>query len=622
MIGRLLSTPVFALACAISLPAQAPPAWSTLSIPSGVNDVEVVSIGKLTAYRDGNVLHCYSAFTRRWHALNVSTTASLRLTNDCLLVQDGVTWYGFASCRGTFEPLPVSAQAQLLNPVGRDNDSILLVRDGTSLHAFSGFVGTWVTRTIGPSIGWSVQRHVALLAEGNLVSGMDAFTGQWHDQAVTTPPANLSTDGTAGFAYGPTEVLAFSAMKPGWSQAPAIAGATFVRNDDWGLFYDTTQMLAYSGTQGRFALAPLGATLVTANEDCFAIVNTSLGFVAYSAIRGNFSPPLAPTTARVRQNTAVATLVDGQQVIGYSASRNSIATMTLNSSLEETASSVAYAIDAGTGLAHCFSAITGQWYAPPGDVLPVTPQITTTSALLTTSTGTRAFSARTGAFVPLVAANLTLLGNSSVAVAGAWNTTDLFAFDARTDQWKGLSRATTGPMILQIWRTAMFAVDGTMVAGFGTQDGEWSTTTMPEAYVAGRANSESSRIVTANYILAHAAVAELTSAAQFPDFRRVFPAGATLRLYLPIGAGDLALLASGLFAATPTPVPGFRTLVLEPSTIATILILPPPGSVRTEIQLPIPASPWLVGTEWAFQALVAPQTGAAYLTGPAAVLVL
>lgn len=426
----------------------------------------------------------------------------------------------------------------------------------------------------------------------------------------------------AGLSVGPGEIHGFSAMHANWVQAPAIAGATFVRNDDWAMFYDSTQMLAYSGTRGRFEYAPVGATAIPYSEDCFAFADTAFGLVAFSAIRGTFSAPIAPASARVRPSVSVATLALGNQVIGYSALQNTFAIEPSTSLSEEAAGTVAYALAAGTGLPSCYSAITGSWHTPPADVQPVSPLLTTTSALLTTSSGLRAFSARTGNFVPLVAAGATPIGNSSSAVAGAWNSTDLFAFDARTDRWQSLPRTSNTPLIVQIWRTEMFVIDGNSVAGFGAQDGTWESTVMPEPYQIGRANSESTRIVTANYILGHSALAELTSFAQFPEFRRVFPAGAQLHLYLPIGTGDFAVLAGGLFAAAPQAVPGFGTLRLDPTSMVTQFVPGGTGTGRAEITIPIPASPSLVGSEWAFQALVARQNATPYLTGPAAVMVL
>lgn len=618
----LRPAPAALAALALALPAQAPPAWTIATNPAGVNPPDVVGVGKLTAWRDGSVLRVHSASTRRWHSLAIGPGAVLRITNDCLVVQDGATWHGFASHRGRFEPLPVSAQAQLLNPLGNNNDSLLLVRDGSLLHAFSGFTGTWVTRPVSSAFGWSVQRHVALIADGVLLSGLDAYSGQWHDLTVATPPITLSTDGTAGLAIGPTEIHGFSANTASWRSAPAVPGAATARNDDWMLWYDQHQMLAYSGTQGRFEQAPVGAAAVVANEDDFALVDTVFGLVAWSAIRGAFSAPIAPAGARVRANVAVATIAEAGAVHGYSAARNTFATLPLPSSAEDAAGSVAYALDAGTGLPWCYSALTGLWCAPPADVLPGPPAITTTMALLPTTSGVRAFSARSGATVPLAAAGLTLLGNATSALGGAWNATDFFAFDARTGRWQSLPRASPSPPVVQIWRTAMSVIDGQVVAGFGAQDGRWSTAVLPEPMVAIRTNSEGSRIVTASHVLAHAAVAELTCAAQFPEFRRVFAAGGTARFYLPLGSGDLAVFAGGLFAPAPIAVPGFGALLLDPATLAALFVLPDPSGSTVEILLPVPASAGLLGSEWAFQALVAPAGGAPWLSGAATLLVL
>jgi hypothetical protein len=609
------------LALVSAMPSQGRPAWTALAQPNGVLPSDVTSIGKLTVCREGTLLHVHSACRREWRTLATSGAATLRLTNDCLLVQDGSTWRAFSAYRGSFEPLQVSPQAQLLNQTGQDNDSILLVHDAGMLHAFSGFHGAWVGRPVGAGFGWSTQRHVAIVSDGPVLAGMDAYGGQWHDLQVQTPPLQLSTDGTAGLAIGTGEVHAFSANSAAWVSAPALPGATFVRNDDWALFYDGSQMLGYSGIQGRFEHAPLGASSIVANEDCFTLVDTVHGLVAYSAIRGAFSAPIAPSTARVRASVAVATLADTTAVHGYSAAHNSFATLQLLPTSEEAAGCLAYAIDGTTGIAHCYSGATGQWHTPPPGVLPGAPLVTTTSALLTTTTGVRAFSARSGRFVPLAANGLTLVGNSSSAVSGAWNSTDLHAFDARAERWISLGRSSSTPLILQIWRTAMFAVDGTVAVGFGAQDGTWATVPMPGPYVTGRANSESSRIVTPNHVIAHAALAELASYAQFPEFRRVQPAGATFRLSLPLRAGDLALLAGGVLGA-PTPVAGIGTLQLDQGSITSLLVLPTPGQDRAIITLPIPPNPALVGGEWAFQALVAPLVGSAYLTGPATMLVL
>lgn len=611
-----------AFAVAASAGTQAPPAWAELSLPAGVSAANATSIGKLVVYRDGGALHAWSAFTREWRTLAIGAGATLRLTNDCLLVQDGPNWHGFAAGTGRFRALPVSNGAQLLNPVGRDNDTILLVLDGGQLHAFGSFCGTWVTRAVSANVAWSVQRHVAVLYDNGVLGGLDAYTGQWHDLAVANPPLFLDTDGSAGLAVGAAEIHAFSAVHASWNSAPALPGATMTRDDDWALFWDGAQMLAYSGIQGRFEYAPLGAVAVPYHEDLFVIADTALGLVAWSAIRGSFSAPLGPGSSRVRPNVAVAVLVDGLQVTGYSAARNTSATIVLDSTTEEAASSAAYALQNGTALPWCFSGATGQWYAPPAGVLPGPPLLATTSALLPTASGALAFSARTGTFVPLAAAGATLAANGSSAVAAAWDQTALHAFDARTDRWRSLPRTGTGAPIVQLWRTSLFAIDGNVAAGFGSQRGEWATTVLPGPYVAGRANSESARVVLANHVFAHSALSELVSFAQFPDFRRVHPAGAIARFALPVGAGGFALFGAGSFAGSPLPLPPFGTLLLDAGSLVTSLVTPAPGEDRALLVLPVPPSAGLVGSTWAFQALAVPAGGQPWLSGAATLTVL
>jgi hypothetical protein len=604
--------------------AQAPPAWTALPVPTGTANGTTTSIGKLVVYRDGPQVHVYSAFTRRWHATAANPVASLRITNDCLLLQDGATWTAFASHGGAFRTLAVSPTAQLLNPAGRDNDSVLLVLDGNLLHAFSGFTGDWSTRSVSNAAGLSVQRHVAMLSDGNLLSGYDAFSGTWHDVAVGGAVLTLSTDGIAGVAATSTTLHGFSALHGTWTTAPALANASLVRNDDWAVWYDPTTMVGYSGVQGTFATASLTASTVAASEDDLALFATNAGIVAFSAIRGTWSQPIAPTTARVRANVASALLVDGpaQQVHGYSAITGTVATTTLDSSFEEVASSVAYALQVGTGQPFLFSGLTGQWYAAPADVLPTIPVLTTTAALLPTNTGLRAFSGRTGAFVPLVAAGLQPVGNSSSSPAAAWNATDLYAFDARSDRWSAQPRSGTGTVTMQIWRTGLFALDGTGVAGFGSQSGQWDVMALPSPLLGSRANSECNRIDLANHVFAHSALAELVSLHQFPEFRRVFATGATMRLQLPLPSGDFALLAAGFFAGTPVPLPGLGALVLQPASLTTSLLLPRPGEHRARIEFAVPPSPWLVGVEFGLQALVVPAAGSAWLSRAAGVLIL
>lgn len=591
------------LGCGV-LSAQAPSPWADISLPGGVNTSQVSSLGKLTVYRESTTLFVFSAVTRRWHATNASPTATLFLTNDCLLVQDGATWSAFAAARGTFATLPVSPLAVLLNPASQTNDEILAVRDGNLLHTFTGFVGTWRSRQVMPGANVATKRNVLLLAQGTLLTGMDAYSGQWHDLAVGTTPTTLNADGAAGIAIAAPLVHAFSANHGTWQTAPLPAGATMDRDDDWVLFHSPAEMLGYSGQQGRFEYAALGAVAVVASEDHFAICDTAIGLVPFSAIRGSFGPPLGPNTASVTTGTSVALITEQGSSTGYSAVRNSVATIAANPAQESATGIVAVSQAASGNQWQAFSAVTGQWHLAPADVLPSAPLLTTTTVLFETTTGLRAFAGLSGTFVPLIGAGLHALGSPSSAIAAAWDSSHLHAFDTRTERWRSVPRAGGAtPPLVQIWRTTLQATDGALAYGFGAQGGEWSTTPLPELFATGRTNSESGSLLTTTRVLGFSPLPEISGWPQFPAFRRVLTTGATARLSLPLGANDVAIVAFG-WQGAPLAVPGLGELLLEPATMVSNLLLPAPGEFVRHFDLAFPRHPALIGASIGVQPLL------------------
>jgi len=601
--------------------AQTRSAWAELAVPGGVVSNLVTSLGKLTVCRDGDVLHVHSAVTRRWHSQFVGPAATLRLTNDWLLVQTPGTWLALAACNGQFRPLVASPNATVLNPLGQDNDSLLLVLDGTQLAAFSGFRGEWVLRQVGANPSYAVRRHVAIVGDGSQLLAMDSQRGDWRTLAAGNPAQWLSADGSVAIASDGTTVIAYAAGTGSFQQAAVLPGGQLSRSSDWVLFADGQDVLAYSGLHGRFERAALGAVQVVAREEHFCLLDTALGFVGYSALRGSFSAPLAPSSARAVVGSTVALFADGGMLHGYSPVHQSVATLPQATLFEEVAGIVGHAQPAQGGAPWCYSALTGTFVQVIATAVPQ-PQMTATGMLWSVPGGLLAYSGRSGNFVPLAGQQLLPIGNGASAVAGAWNDTHLHGFDARNERWVTLPRSTTNPPIVLAWRTALMVADGNLLAGFGAQDGRWSTAVLPESLVSARANSESSRVLTANFVLAHSALAEVVSLAQFPEFRRAIAAGTAVRCQLAATAGELAVFAFGLPSAQPTPVPGLGQLEIDPAVMATVLRLPDPSRELIELELPTPPSAALVGSEWRCQALLLDLHGQARLTGAAAVLLL
>lgn len=593
--------------------AQAPPGFAELAFPAGVS-ATVDSLGKLVHVIDGATLRVWSAFTRRWHALPVQPGVATYQTNDLLLVRDGSVWTGFAASRGRFAPLAVSAAAVQVNAPSRNNDSVALVRDGALLHAFSGFTGRWTTRSVGPSAFTDVQRHTALLADGALLAGFDAFSGQWHDLPAAGPAVALSADGVCGVATTATTVLGFSSLRGTWTAAPRLAGATLVRDDDWAVWHDGVQLLGFSGPVGAFATAVSGPVAQSRGEDLFGALFTPGGAHLFSAITGTFAQVAFGPSASVRTNVATALVVDGPQVVAYSAPRGQLVPLAIDAVNEAVAGSVAAVVDRITGQPYLFSSLLGAWLPAPADVLPGVPRLGTTGALLATAAGLRAFSARSGAFVPLALPGATAESNENSAPLVAWNAASIAFFDGRIDAWQLAARTGVGNPNVQIWRTNAIAMDSGELLGFGVQSGVVHRTPMTGPVLAFRANSESASVTTATSLFAGSGLPLPTSLVQFPDFRRVLTIGAPFRLHLPLLAGDLALLGLGARAAAPLPLPGLGDLRLDPASLQTFALAPEADADRARFELVVPADPALQGARGWFQALIAPATGTPYLT--------
>ncbi|MEC8653211.1 MAG: hypothetical protein VXY92_11700, partial [Planctomycetota bacterium] len=384
------------LSCALSH-AQGPTSWAARSFPNGVDAHAVEGQGKLVTYDTGSELHVFSSATRAWRSYAKSPTTNVRLFNDLALLIDpdrvvAVSSYFAEPAKRTF-----SAPYSFWNSPAAKNDSVVLIREGSLLHAFSAFSGQWVTRAIDPSASGAVQRHVAVVASGNQLFGMSAFEGRWHDTDANAP-SSLSSDGTAAFAFGPT-IHAFSAHTRRWSHATTPPNASFARGDDWGIWLGPSGGLAYSGLTGSLAAITLPDAAVAVSSDLYALFGDSSELYAYSAVTGDvLSVGAAPTSVDAGLGAALLHAPNG--VRGYSPMRQQTQPLAANPVSSSAGAACAHIVDAG-GTVHAFSAFTGAWHTAPAGTAGHAPLATTTTLALTSPLDCYAFSPKTGHYEAL-----------------------------------------------------------------------------------------------------------------------------------------------------------------------------------------------------------------------------
>jgi len=592
--------------------------WSDLDVAQGVVSSALKGQGKLVTYDAGTTLHVFSSVTRSWHALPKSSTGSVRLFNDCVVILEPTSCLAFSSHTGRSASITTSAPTTLLNALNQKNDSIALVHSGTQLHAFSAFRGTWQSRTVSSSYSASAQRHVAVLHDGATLAAMSAFDGAWHDHQHNTTITGTTADGTVATASSATSQFAFSGHTCSWQSAPTIANASFARGDDWAMWFANGSVLAFSGLRGNFVAEQTGATGIAGSTDLYALLTTPTGTCAYSAVTSDLLT-IANAPSAITLGGATALLHDGPTIIGYSALRQQTAPLPTTATASSAGNSVAVATNAA-GQSFAWSSFTASWHAAPTVTVGIMPTVTTTTIAFDTTTDAYAFAARTGQFVPLGSAIQGLIANPTSAPLLAHNANELAAFDTDGERWVSSPRQSSTPPVFSIWRTSSIVLDGQTAHGFGAQAADWQQHLLPAGNASATANSEVAYIVTSHRIAACSMLPEIVSFQQFPHFRRVQPRGAPITF---AAAPTDAAFAIAAFAqpTAPVVVPGLGELLLDANHAFLVPIAPSHKQPVQQVTLQVPADLVLSGSTLASQLVVLPQTALPYLSNRATVTI-
>ena len=606
----LLLTAVLAIS---SLPAQRPVAWVEAKVPNGVLTANFSQLGKLVVYRQQTNISVFSAFRRDWKSLSITQNATTRQTNGWLLVQDGGRWTAYSGFRGRFETIQVGASATVLNPVSNRNDSILLVLDGNDLYAFSAFTGTWVKRRVSPGARFAVQRQTAVAVDGTTVLGMSASTGKWVSSSISGQVLAVDAETSTASVETATTIYAFSSPKRSWTSVARPNSPKRSALGDVVVWASGATTLAFSGLRAKFATAATGpATKVTVDRE-LAVVESSRGMYFYSAAHGTWTRLVPGSNSLLRTAGAMALVTDDNATHAYSALRAAISTQSIVAANADVTTCVA-AVVPKSGRLRLYSAITGAWQLAPSGTANIVPALARQAALVKSGSTWSAFSARSGRFVPRqVSASAQEFVDSKSSLVAIVEADKLHVFDPRRETW--LDVATKSRVKIRLWRTTLVAHDDNRAFGYGSQAGEIESIALPGSVTSINASSECARISTAKSILAYSAVPDLTSMAQFPEFRRIATYGAAHGMQLRGEARAAVVLAMAGTAKNAIRIPVWGTLFLSPQSL---IALPAPAPVSSEgrlvLTVPVPDSAGLRGVELFFQALVVPPSGTVYLT--------
>jgi hypothetical protein len=619
-----LST-LFAMAViATSIAGQRPGSWVPLAIPGGPLPSAITQLGKLIAYQEPSRVSVFSAFTRTWHEHRTNPGATILNANDWVLIVDGRDYTAFSSTLGRFVTVPLSPAARVLNPASQRNDSILLVQDGTTIWAFSGFVGVWIPLRVSAVAVAAVQRYAAIIVDGTTLWGLGASDDRFAPHRADGLVTSVWADGVAAVAETAGSIHAYSAQMGRWASHPALGGPVQVqRLNDVVVWNDGRVSLGYSGPRGRFATSTTGAAAAILVDRDLALVQTPGRLFAFSAPRAEWGSFAIGPSVTIQTSWFAALVQDGNTVTAYSAMTGATASLPFAAGATDITGSMVAVLESGTGKPWLFSAITSAWYPLPADAVPTLPRLALQSALVASvSGGYYGYSARHGRFEPAVVTGATQphvdSGSSILAVTDA---NSLHVFDARSSRWRSAGLTAAVAPTVGIWRTTLVAIDGTTALGYGSQSGEIESAPILGSLLATRASSESARLETSTHLIAFSPVPELAGEAQYPEFRRLQPLGARLQLRLAPNERRGAFAVLGRLAAQSIPIAGLGNLSVDPASW--IVFSPRPNEVDSSlvVDLTLPDLSALSGLELFAQALVSPPVGQPYLSRLASAMI-
>ena len=602
--------------CGAPARAQRPSSWATLQTSGPINLSSVQQLGKILTYQDAGKLHVFSAFRRRWVSLPVSANATLRIANDWALVIDGASWHAFSAWRGAFASLQLGAGATVLNPATQRNDSLLLVHDAQDVWSFSGFTGQWTRHAVAAPPLVAVQRHTAVLVDGGRAFGISAFGGGWIPGPSVAAPTSLRADGTTGVLEDQGRWHGFSALRRTWSTEAGLGTvAQWQLDDDLAVWADGVRCVGFSGLRGTFATSVTGPAQRIDTDERAAAVTIAGAVHLYSAVLAAWTVLPTAATPAITVDSDMVLLTESSALHAYSAHTGTIATRPGAHTNASSANAVAAAQDA-QGSLHLYSALAAIWQPAPSAATAM-PWLAGNAVLLQSAAGWAAFSARGGRIVPLpgVTSTATPHVDPQSSILALEDATHLHVFEARRDAWLSMAHAGRQPLMVRIWRTTLLAWDGVRAIGFGVQEGELEALAVAAPLLDLTASSESGRVAAGNQLIGFAAVGDLSSLWQMPEFRRTFVRGAELELQLAATPGAIA---GGVLALAPLVVP--RPLPpLGPLLVDTSAVLPLPLSAvdadgRAFARFFVPDDPALAGMELFLQAVVVPAAGSPYLT--------
>lgn len=592
------------------------PYWSEYPVPAGESAFR--SIGTLAYSVTPTAIHFYSGLHRQWLVQPVTSAIVHGTANAYCLFQDGNDFHAY--CTRTHRVASITTSGSASWSIGSPQSSwTCYVQDGNTVYGWSGFLGQWVPLTVQGNLHTvAVNSHSLLVADDVNLYGFSAFFGDW----VATPNrsggqyAALRSGAVATYS-APDETVCFSAYQNTWNRNQSFVDPqSALRADQEGYLAlrnnGDRDVLWYSTMTGTFEEThePVGVVASFA-RNC-AIYSSPTGTFGYAPTQGTLVPlpGLNPNPLVVMASGNFGSygfVDDGVQTLAFSGLTGTFAATPTYTQFAYQLGDAAGIAEVATGGGYAYSAMLGQWFAAPATTSLVST-VSYEAVVRQTANGFEAFSARSGAWRPLVSTGYRVGGGAgSLIVVMDGQTAQ--AFDPILDEWVG--QPVSANATANVFRLTGIVYDDAEAFGYSLFTHSWDRIALQDPPSTAAANSSIAYVNTGNHHYVFTANGSLSNFSRFPEFSRFVVRGGRLE---HLQCGNPGAFVVGLFGfqggRSTTP---YGTLYLEPNPIAiTLGLVPAHGQLRASI--PVPNDPVWSGLVMHMQDFVVRPNGTAFLS--------
>ncbi|MCB9914866.1 MAG: hypothetical protein H6828_06905 [Planctomycetes bacterium] len=588
------------------------PQWSSMPLPGDFQGVGTVStLGTSFVMQTPSTVWLWSAVTGEFTALPASPSAFVTQFNAFVLIEDGNTVHGYSTRTGQVDSLTLGAPPTL-HHASTSSCWMAVAELGTDVWVFGAFDGQWRHQALAaPAPSVSVTQTAAVVDDGTTMYGVSTYFGDWVP-TPSMPGATLDLQGDLAVAYTSTEVRGFSAHTSTWSTQALANGVNLTTQRGYAMFQDGDDLVAYSPCTASFTTlnAPAGATFDAGRYVGAASLGSEVW--GYSSGRNTFAHRTCASAPLIELDDEVLLVQDSAGTVGFSVVTGAFSALVPGALPTTHTDCMLFLEDANEAWA--YSPMQGTWSAAPIAGAGTISHVFRDVAVLQDATGCYAFSGRTGAWVyQAMGAGVQIGGSSSSDLFVAFDGALTHVFDPVLGRWATTAGGNQAANF-DVWRLTFVGYVGGTAYGYSLFDNEWSPMQTQGALQALDANSSCGFVQTDTHVYAYSALGSLSTLARFPEFSRLQPLGAPLRL---VQAAPPGSTVRAFFATEGDVLPWgpFGTLYVDPTKIRRELGLGTvPASGVLDVSLHLPDAASLHGLQLHVQCLVTPPGGAPYLT--------